>query len=120
MENFKHIYALVFIFLLVLEVRILFKKNEIHFKLLKELFPKSFNGINSVYNPIFYIFLFRLDISTIFWFIIPIYYRRRLILNTKSEKIKFLDKELIVNNIKLCLYAFIMIVWVFAIRYFLP
>jgi hypothetical protein len=120
MENFKHIYALVFIFLLVLVVRILFRKNEIHFKLLKELFPKSFNGINSVYAPNFFLYLFKLDVNTVFWFIIPIYFRRRLLLNTESEKLKLLDKELVVNNIKLCLYAFIMIVWVFAIRYFLP
>jgi len=117
MENIKHIYVIIYLILLIITIRIIFKKGEIHFKLLKELFPKAFIGINSFYNPILFLYLIKLDIYTILWFVSPIYYSRRSFLSSKSQKSKLLNSKLVNNNIKLLIYMLIMIVWTVAIRY---
>ena len=114
MEYLKYLYVLIYLILFIITIRLIFKKGEIHFKLLKEIFPETFVGIESFYNPILWFPLFKLNIITIIWFITLVYYGRKQFLSSKSEKAKLLNQQLISNNRKLLLLFIGMIIWLFA------
>jgi len=68
----KIIYVIGFLFLLILLIRTIFKKGEIHFKLIKYLHPDKFEDTKSIYNLLFNFKIFRLDISSIIWLWTPV------------------------------------------------
>ena len=113
MKYVTYISVVLYIVFLITLIRLLFKKGEIHFMLLKELFPRAFKGIDSFYNPMLYFSLFNLNIKDIFWFILPIYYQRKTFLNDKSEKAKLHHKNLLKNNRKILILFIGIIILVF-------
>jgi hypothetical protein len=60
-----------FLILNFLFLKTLFLKRKLHFSLLKELFPSELKDIDSHWSLMWYDVL---DMSTNFWFIIPVYY----------------------------------------------
>lgn len=113
MEYLKYLYALIYLILFIITIRLIFKKGEIHFKLLKEIFPETFVGIESFYNPILWFPLFSLDFKTIIWFTIPIYYQRKKFIENKSDKVTLYNKDLLLNNRRILIFFIIIILWLF-------
>jgi len=119
MEISRHFFVFAFIALLIIFVRLLLRKGELHFKMVKELYPKNFKGISSFYNPLSSLYLFGLGAETVFWFIAPIYFQKKDVSIIKNEKLILLDKKLIKNNRKIYLCLIIMIIWLLSGGYLL-
>jgi len=116
MNYSSHIYAFAFIIILILFVRFIFRKQELHFKLLKEMYPNKFNKINSIYNPLFGFYLFQLDIGDYFWFVSPMFYFRS---KHNRELDSYLIDKLMYNNSRIIWCIFLFIVWFFIGLFFL-
>lgn len=67
---------IIFLTLLFLLVRQMFVKGIIHFKLLKEIYPKELEGVKSYFGLMSITKIFRLDFATMFWFWFPVYYTK--------------------------------------------
>ncbi len=117
MEYFRHVFAFIYIVLLILFMRFLFRKGELHFKMLKELYPDSFKGIESFYNPLLSFYIFGLDADILFWFIVPLYFRKKDISIINNDRLILLDKKLRNNNKKIFLLLILSIIWLFGIGY---
>lgn len=70
------IILIIFLTLLFLLVRQMFIKGIIHFKLLKEIYPKELEGVKSYFGLMSITKIFRLDFATMFWFWFPVYYTK--------------------------------------------
>jgi hypothetical protein len=119
MENLKSIiFGLVFIIILVLFIRAIFKKAQLHFLLLKEIYPNKLNRVKSYLHFIAGSGLLKLDFSVILWYYLPFYLPRNINQNDKGEP-NILKTKLIANNrIELLLFI-LMILWLFGIGYLL-
>jgi len=107
----KHIFVIIFIILLIWVVRLILKKGELHFKILKELYPDKFRRINSSYNPLFVIYIFGLDINIILWYYSPIYFEKKSLIINTNEKLIFINNRLLKNNRIIYLLVVIMLIW---------
>lgn len=67
---------LIFLILLFLLIRQLFIKGLIHFKLLKEIYPKELKEVRTYLGMMSITNIFRLDFPTMFWFWFPLYYSK--------------------------------------------
>lgn len=94
-------------------MRFLLIKASLQFKLLKELYPKKFEGINSLYNPKVTIKMFECDFATILWISLPIYFKYKSFTNSPNEKIKNLNIQLLRNNKKIYISLLLAILWWF-------
>jgi hypothetical protein len=69
------IFLAIFLALFILLLRQLFLKGIFHFKLLKTVFPKELEGVNSYISFMSPVNILKLNLSIMFWFWCPIYYR---------------------------------------------
>lgn len=67
---------IIFLTLLFFLVRQMFIKGIIHFKLLKEIYPKELEGVKSYFGLMSITKMFKLDFATMFWFWFPVYYTK--------------------------------------------
>jgi hypothetical protein len=110
MEIFRHVFAFVFIIVLLLLIKNVINKQVMHFKLLKELYPNKLSQINSYFNPLAFIYIFGLNISIIIWFSIPIYYKKKDIIINNIDEIN-IEKTLIANNKKIFIFFVVLVFW---------
>ncbi len=101
MEYFRHIFVIIFIFLLVIDMIFLFRKTNLHFKLLKEMYPERLKSINSYLNPLLTIYLLGFDISTILWFSLPFYFPNNTVKKSSNKRIIDINEKLTRNNTKI-------------------
>lgn len=108
---------LIFLTLLFLLVRQIFIKGIIHFKLLKEIYPKELEGVRSYFGLMGMMNISRLDFPTMLWFWIPVYYTKLTELDLNSvakcyhSKLKKCNRNL---GIYFLLYVvFIGLLWLF-------
>jgi len=113
MEYFKHIFVIIFIFLLVVVVIFILKKENLHFKLLKEMHPDRLKNINSIFNPFSTIYILGLDVKTILWFSIPIYFPNNKVKQSSDKEIIIINKKLIRNNTIIFYSISLMLIWFF-------
>lgn len=72
----KGLYAIISLIIMILWVVLGFKKEIIHFKLIKRLYSPMFDDTSSYYRLMWGFRMFRLDFFTMLWFISPIYYTK--------------------------------------------
>ena len=113
MEYFKHIFVAIFIFLLVFVVIFILRKENLHFKLLKEMYPDRLKNINSIFNPLSTIYILGFDFNTILWFSIPFYFPNNKVKQSPDEEIKIINKKLIRNNTLIFYSISMMLIWFF-------
>lgn len=65
-----------FLILFSLLLRQLFLKGIFHFKLLKTVFPKELEGVNSYFTFMSPINILKLNLPIMIWFWCPVYYKR--------------------------------------------
>jgi len=115
---FRHIFVIVFLITLIIIVISGINKQILHFKLLKEIYPSHLSKINSYFNPLAIFYLFRLKISIIFWFSIPLYYRKMNII-IENNRVITLEKKLFSNNKRIYMSLIILFIWIlFGVIYF--
>ncbi len=86
------------IFFLVSLMRCLFLKNIVLFRLLKELHPEKFKGLNSYWQLMWLPNYFRIGVENIFWMSIPFYYSKINKKNTSQSVIIHHDRLILVNK----------------------
>jgi len=89
---------LIFVILLLAFIGFILRKNNFQYKMLKELYPKKFRGINSMYNPLAQFVFLEFGMKTFFWSVAPIYYIRKDWDIAGDEKLKQLNGKLLRNN----------------------
>jgi hypothetical protein len=114
-EIFLIVYILVFFCLVIILIGLIFKNGEIHFKLLKLIFPNKLSEVNSYYQLIFTFKFLKLDIKSIFWITFPIYIKSMFKKKYSNEETLKLHNKLIKNNKLIFLFFLIMIFWLFGI-----
>ena len=112
MINFRHIYAAIFIVLIILLIRLIFRKYELHFKVLKELHPNKLKQINSFYSPLLGFYLFKLNATEYFWFSSPFFFRKKSLTKNSISQIKDYIDKLMKNNNKIYLTILTLIIWI--------
>ena len=112
MTYIRHIYAVIFIVLIVLIIRLIFRKYELHFRILKELYPNKFKQINSFYNPLLGFYLFKLNAAEYFWFSSPLFFRKKFLLKDSMINIKNYINNLRSNNKKIYLSILLLLIWI--------
>lgn len=113
MEYYKHIFMIIFIFLLVLVIFFILKKENLHFKLLKKMFPERLKNINSIFNPLSAIYILGFDVSTILWFSTPIYFLNNKVKKNHDEEISIINKKLLSNNTRIYYSIALLLIWFF-------
>ncbi len=113
MEYFKHVFVIIFIFLLVIVVIFLLKKENLHFKLLKEMYPERLKRINSIFNPLSVFYILGFEINTILWFSIPVYFPNNKVKKSSDKKINIITEKLLRNNTIIFYSISLLIIWVF-------
>ncbi len=113
MEYFRHIFVIIFIFLLVTAIIFLLRKQNLHFKLLKEMYPEHLKGINSYCNPLSVIYILGFNINIILWFSIPIYWAKNKVLNGKNKQIIIINEKLLKNNTLILYSTSLILIWFF-------
>lgn len=103
MKNLSIIYAIVSLVLMFLFIFLFFRKAENHFKLLKILFPKELEKIESYFDLGFGFQSVKLGIEISFWFYFPIFFVTKRVRLDERENVISLCKILIKNNIKILL-----------------
>lgn len=111
MEYFKHIFVIIFIFLLVIVIIFILKKENLHFKLLKEMYPERLKNINSIFNPLSAIYILGFDINTILWFSTPIYFLNNKVKKSSDEEISIINNKLLSNNTIIYYSISLMLIW---------
>ena len=112
MAVFRHIFVIVFAINLLLFIVIVINKQVLHFKLLKEIYPRKLSKINSYLNPLAAFYLFGLSISDLLWFSSPIYYKKKDIIIQDNLKSNY-EKKLIANNKRIYISLIIFCLWLF-------
>lgn len=110
MEKVAAVFFLLTSLLLFVQVsRHLFIKGEIHFKLLKELYPKLFEKTHSVYGMMWSNAYFKLSFDVAFWFTCPFYYSK-FPKESFDEKSLYYHKKLVSNNRETLIYILLYII----------
>lgn len=110
----QFIYLIGSVLLMVLLLRTGFKQKEMQFKLLKKLFPKKLEGVNSYYSFMFGFKGTRLPAKVMLWIYSPVYFRLTFEDVEIPEQINAWKSSLSKCN-KIYLGYFIgFIVWLFA------
>ncbi len=112
MMYLRNAYVLIFILLIFLIIRFIFRKYELHFKVLKELHSKKFKKINSFYNPLLGFYLFTLNVDEYLWFSSPVFYEKKLLNKKFTDSLKDNIKSLKNNNKKLYFSLIFFIIWI--------
>ncbi len=113
MEYFRHIFVIIFILLLIAVTIFLLRKQNLHFKLLKEMYPLYFKGVNSFYNPFSIIYILGFNLGIVLWFSTPIYWVKDSIKKSRNKHIIILNKKLLKNN-NLVIYSIsLVVIWWF-------
>lgn len=103
-------FLLTFLFLLFQIMRHLFLKVEIHFRLLKELYPRLFEKIDSLWRMMWSGTYFKLGLDVAFWFSCPFYYSK-FPKESFGKKSLFYHNQLIDNNRKVLLYILLYLIY---------
>lgn len=110
MAIFRHVFAIVFIIILLLNITVMIYKQVLHFKLLKELYPNNLSKINSYFNPLAIFYLFGLNVSILLWFSMPIFYKKKdVIINDVNGITR--EKALIANNKRIYFSFLLLVIW---------
>lgn len=118
MELTSKIYLFGFFVLLLFFLRFLFRKAEIHYKLLKNMFPENLKNSKTFYHFIFSLRCFyKLDISNLIWLTFPFYYSKDK--NSLSEENKKYHSMLLKNNLIVLSIIALIILWLFGLGYLL-
>lgn len=110
----QFIYFTVFLLLLALIIRSIFRQKELQFKLLKGVFPQKLTGVDSYYSLLRSFKLLKLPFSVQIWIYSPIYYHLKLDDYIDNEIIKSHGVRLRRSNKVLLTYLVIYIIWLFA------
>lgn len=106
------IFTIIFVVLLVFTIRIVFRKSEIHYQLIKLIYPGKFDGVNSIYKLMASLSYFKLSASDIIWLASPIYFRKEKV-DLENEQQKMFDQKLFANNKMLLISVLFYILWIF-------
>ena len=111
------IYVLGFIALATMFMFFLLRKRVIHFKLLKQIFPKKMNKMTLLSSLLFANSKNRIPYEYRVWFYVPIYYDVKILKKTKDIKIRLLQKKLKQNNKAILLTIITIIFWLYGLGY---
>jgi len=114
----KVIYIIGTVVFLILWIRQLFLKANLHFKLLKELFPEKLKNIRSYNHYLMTFSFYKLDLQTFFWISSPLYYTRKKT-EKLSDKAKDYHYKLKKISSRIILYFVLFILWLFLIGFIL-
>ncbi len=101
-------YLVIFLVSLLIVLRLLFRKGEIHFKLLKSLYPQKLKNVKSYYQLIFSFRYFLLGVPNILWLACPIYFSLK---REFKEPDNALQNKLFKNNLYLVASSVVYILW---------
>ncbi len=113
MDYLNHIFVIIFILLLIIVITFLLRKQSLHFKLLKEMYPHYLKGIKSFYNPLSAIYILGFDLGIAFWFSIPIYWVKDSVKKSCDKHIILLNKKLLRNNTLIVYSVSLLLIWWF-------
>jgi hypothetical protein len=113
------IFLIVFTFLFFMLLRQVFIKGILHFKLLKKIYPKELEGVDSYLKLTWISNCFRLNFGVMIWFWTPIYYTYINEDRFKGVEMEY-HRKLKLNNKKLGVYfliyvLIILLFWIFVL-----
>ncbi len=108
----------VFLFLFIQIIRHLFIKGILHFRLLKCVYPNRLKEIKSYWSVKMILLYFKLDMATILWFILPIYFPKHSSFKA-NENASELNSKLLGNNKKIFRYLILYVVFMLFAWWFL-
>jgi hypothetical protein len=102
------IYFVIGIIALLVSVRMLFRKGELHFKLLKSLYPEKLEGVKSYFWLTLSYKYYALGLSNILWLAFPVYIPIKKDFKESDKKIQ---QDLVKNNLYTAIAWGIYILW---------